>query len=78
LARFHATVPSRRPTQDTFDYLATFGNAAEWDPGVLLRGPLRLLDALLGPGFRAVAERAAHGLAGALATDPARPRDVQR
>lgn len=150
MARYHATVQSRRPAQDTFDYLATFSNAAEWDPGVLaasqlgpgpvaagtrfrlvvpflgrrlpliytvtrygpgrrivlsartgllratdrievsdeavvsydaevmLRGPLRLLDALLRPGFRAVARRAAGGLAGALAAGPARPRDARR
>jgi dehydrogenase/reductase SDR family member 12 len=135
-------VQSRRPAQDTFDYLAIFSNAAEWDPGVLaarqldpgpvavgtrfglevsflgrrlpltyavtgygpgrrvtlnatsrllratdrievaddalvsydaevvLRGPLRLLDALLRPGFRAVAERAAHRLAEVLARQP--------
>jgi len=150
MARYHAAVQSRRPVQDTFDYLATFSNAAEWDPGVLdaqqldpgpvaagtrfrlvvpflgrrlpltyavtgyepgrrvtlaatsgvlrvtdrievtddavvsydaevvLRGPLRLLDALLRPGFRAVAERAAHGLAEVLATSPAQPPDVRR
>jgi len=150
MARYHAAVQSRRPVQDTFDYLATFSNAAEWDPGVLdaqqldpgpvaagtrfrlvvpflgrrlpltyavtgygpgrrvalaatsgvlrvtdrievtddavvsydaevvLRGPLRLLDALLRPGFRAVAERAAHGLAEVLATSPAQPPDIRR
>jgi len=150
MARYQAAVQSQRPAQDTFDYLATFSNAAEWDPGVrtarqldpgpvaagtrfrlvvrflgrelpltyvitgygpgrrvtltatsgllratdrievtddgvvgydaevVLRGPLRLLDALLRPGFAAVAERAARGLAEALATDPARPRDAHR
>ncbi len=29
MARYHATVQSRRPAQDTFDYLATFSNAAQ-------------------------------------------------
>jgi Polyketide cyclase / dehydrase and lipid transport len=146
VARYQATVqPHRRPSE-TFAYLATFSNAADWDPGVLageqldpgpvrpgtrfrlvvpfvgqrlsltyhvtsyqpdhevaltatsgllratdkivvtdgtdgsvvsyeaevrLRGPLRLLDPLLRPGFRAVADRAAAGLAQALSRDPA-------
>jgi len=142
MATYHATVTSRRPAGETFDYLATFSNAADWDPGVLtaeqldpgpvgvgtrfrlvvpflgrrlplvyavttmmpgrsvtlvassgvlratdrivvtargphavvnydaevvLHGPLRALDAVLRPGFRAVARRAARGLADALA-----------
>jgi hypothetical protein len=146
VARYQATVPSHRPAAETFTYLATFSNAADWDPGVLageqldpgpvrpgtrfrlvvpflglrmtltyhvnsyqpghevvlaatsgllhatdkivvtsgadgsavsyeaevrLRGPLHLLDPLLRPGFRAVADRAAAGLAQALSRDPA-------
>jgi len=35
MAHYHATIRSRRPAPDTFDYLATFSNAAQWDPGVL-------------------------------------------
>jgi hypothetical protein len=35
MAHYHATVDSRRSAPDTFEYLATFSNAAEWDPGVL-------------------------------------------
>ena len=35
MARYHATVESRRPATETSGYLATFSNAAEWDPGVL-------------------------------------------
>jgi hypothetical protein len=35
MAHYQATIASRRSAQDTFDYLATFSNAAEWDPGVL-------------------------------------------
>ena len=141
MARYQATVQSHRPPAETFAYLATFSNAAEWDPGVLageqldagpvrlgtrfrlvvpflglrmpltyhvtsyqpgrevvlaaasgllrasdrivvtggadgsavsyqaevrLRGPLHLLDPILRPGFRAVADRAAAGLARAL------------
>jgi hypothetical protein len=138
MARYQATVRSHRPAAETFGYLSTFSNAADWDPGVLtgeqldpgpvrrgtrfrlvvpflgrrvsltyritscqpgrevvlaatsallratdkivvtgaadgsavsyeaevrLRGPLHLLDALLRPGFRAVGDRAAAGLA---------------
>jgi Polyketide cyclase / dehydrase and lipid transport len=150
MARYQATVTSRRPAADTFAYLATFSNAVHWDPGVLsskqldpgpvgpgtrfqltvlflgrrmpliyhvasyrrghevvltatsgllratdkiavtggadgsavsyeaevrLRGPLRILDPLLRPGFRAVAGRAATGLARALSEDRA-PTDA--
>jgi dehydrogenase/reductase SDR family member 12 len=142
LAHYQATIDSRRGAAETFDYLARFSNAAEWDPGVLageqldpgpvragtrfrlvvpfagrklsltyvvtqyrpgrevaldavspllrsadritvtgngdgatvsyeadvrLRGPLRLLDPLLSRGFAAVGQRAAAGLAEALA-----------
>ena len=145
MARYHATVQSRSSAAETFGYLATFSNAAEWDPGVLageqldpgpvragsrfrlrvpflgvrmsltyevirfvpdrevllqaanallrstdqivvtgaadgstvsydaevqLRGLLRVLDPLLRPGFRTVAERAAAGLADALSRQP--------
>ena len=134
MVRYHAAVESRSSARETFGYLATFSNAAQWDPGVLagkpldpgpvragsrfrlvvpflgrrmtltyevislvpgrevvlaaasgvlratdrivvtdgsmvsyeaevlLRGPLRVLDPVLRPGFRAVAERAAAGL----------------
>lgn len=145
MARYQSIVQSHRPAAETLAYLATFSNAAEWDPGVLsgeqldpgpvrpgtrfrlvvhflgrrmpltyhvtsyqpghevvlaatsgllhatdkivvtdgtdgsavsyeaevrLRGLLRLLDPLLRPGFRAVANRAAAGLAQALSRDP--------
>lgn len=145
MARYQVTVTSLRPAADTFAYLATFSNAATWDPGVLageqldpgpvgpgtrfrltvpflgrrmvltyrvtsyrqghqvvltatsgllhatdriavtggadgsvvsyeaevrLRGPLRILDPLLRPGFRAVADRAAAGLTRALSQNP--------
>jgi hypothetical protein len=35
MAHYHSTVGSRRSVPDTFSYLATFSNAAQWDPGVL-------------------------------------------
>jgi Polyketide cyclase / dehydrase and lipid transport len=143
MARYAATVTSQHPAPDTFSYLATFTNTADWDPGVIsaeqldggpvrpgtrfrlvvpflgrrlpltyqvvtlvpgreivlaggsrllratdrivvdpagdgatvnyqadvrLRGPLALLDTLLRPGFRAVGQRAAAGLAQVLGT----------
>ena len=145
MARYQATVQSRRAAAETFAYLATFSNAAYWDPGVLsgeqldpgpvavgtrfrlvvlflgrrlpltyrvtgylpdrevaltaasgllhatdkivvtsgadgsavsyeaevrLRGPLAMFDPFLRPGFRAVADRAAAGLARALSRGP--------
>jgi hypothetical protein len=148
MPRFHATVGSRRPADETFDYLAVFSNAADWDPGVVagaqldpgpvragtrfrlevpflgrrmtltykvirfvpgrevlltatsgvlrstdrivvtggaddsvvsyaaevrLRGPLRVLDPILRPGFHRVAERAVAGLTPALSGPPLRP-----
>ena len=46
MPRYQATVSSARSAPETFDYLATFGNAAHWDPGVasgeqLDPGPVR-------------------------------------
>jgi len=147
MARYQATVASRRGAAETFDYMATFSNAAQWDPGtlaaeqldpgpvqagtrfrltvafggrgmpltyritryqppreveleavngllrgtdrivvtdgprvsvsyeaeVVLRGPLHLLDPLLRRGFDTVGERAAAGLARALAGSPGAP-----
>lgn len=45
---------------------AAGGSAVSYQAEVRLRGPLRLLDPLLRPRFRAVADRAAAGLAHAL------------
>jgi hypothetical protein len=49
---------------------AANGSTVSYDAEVRLRGPLQVLDPLLRPGFRAVAERAAAGLAGALSRRP--------
>jgi len=46
------------------------GATVSYEASVRLRGPLRLLDGLLRPGFRAVGERAAAGLAQALSAPP--------
>ena len=35
MARYHATVESRRSATETFGYPATFSNAAQRGPGVL-------------------------------------------
>ena len=49
---------------------AADGSTVSHDAEVRLRGPLRVLDLLLQPGFRVVAERAAAGLADALSRVP--------
>ncbi len=49
---------------------AADGSTVSYDTEVRLRGPLQVLDPVLRPGFRAVARRAAAGLAQAL---PGRP-----
>ena len=49
---------------------AEHGSTVSYDAEVRLRGPLKLLDPLLRPGFRVVAERAAAGLARALSRRP--------
>ncbi len=54
MARYHATVASRRSAQDTFDYLATFSNAAHWDPGVLAGEQLDAGPVHQGTRFRLV------------------------
>ncbi|HUZ24025.1 MAG TPA: SRPBCC family protein [Streptosporangiaceae bacterium] len=35
MAHYQASMESGRSAADTFDYLARFSNAAEWDPGVV-------------------------------------------
>ena len=50
MARYQATISSPRPPADTFGYLATFSNAAEWDPGVL--SAEQLDSGPVGPGTR--------------------------
>jgi hypothetical protein len=49
---------------------AADGSTVSYDAEVRLRGPLQVLDPLLRPGFRVVAERAAAGLADALIRRP--------
>ena len=54
MARYHAAVESRRSATETFGYLATFSNAAEWDPGVLAGQQLDPGPAGAGSRFRLV------------------------
>jgi len=49
---------------------AADGSTVSYDAEVQLRGPLRVLDPLLRPGFRVVADQAAGGLADALSRRP--------
>ncbi len=63
MATYTATVSSARSAAQTFDYLATFSNAASWDPGVLSgeqvgRGPVSV-----GTRFRLVVPFAGRRLA---------------
>jgi dehydrogenase/reductase SDR family member 12 len=48
MAHYQGVVVSRRSAEETFDYLADFANAAEWDPGTeSAAGPA---DGVIGPG----------------------------
>lgn len=58
-----------RATDEIVVTSGTDGSAVSYEAEVRLRGPLHLLDPLLRPGFRAVADRAAAGLAQALSHD---------
>jgi carbon monoxide dehydrogenase subunit G len=50
------------------------GAVVSYEAEVVLRGPLRLLDGLLRPRFQVIGDRAAAGLAQALATSSAPPQ----
>jgi dehydrogenase/reductase SDR family member 12 len=54
MAHYHATIDSPRGPAETFDYLATFSNAAQWDPGVLAGEQLDPGPVRLGTRFRLV------------------------
>jgi hypothetical protein len=54
MARYHATVESRRSATETFGYLATFSDAGGWDPGVLAGQQLDPGPAGAGSRFRLV------------------------
>jgi hypothetical protein len=50
MAKYRSTVQSTRSPDETFEYLADFANAREWDPGVV-KGE-RVDDGPLGVGSR--------------------------
>ena len=52
MARYRGTVVSTRSVEDTFDYMADFANAAEWDPGTASAERLDAGEVGLGSTFR--------------------------
>ena len=50
MARYRATIQSKKSPEEAFEYLADFANAREWDPGVV-EGE-NLTGQPLGPGSR--------------------------
>lgn len=54
MATYQATIPSAWPADETFNYLATFSNAALWDPGVLSGEALDAGRVATGSRFRLV------------------------
>lgn len=52
MATYRTTIKSTRSPEETFDYLATFSNAAEWDPGVATGEPLQPGPPRKGAAFR--------------------------
>lgn len=41
MATYRTTIETTRSPDEAFEYLATFSNAAEWDPGVVTGQPLQ-------------------------------------
>jgi len=87
MARYHATVESRRSATETFGYLATFSNAAQRGPGVHAGEQLDPGPAGAGSRFRLVVpflgghprdRRRAPGLPPGHAADPALTRAGRR
>ena len=54
MARYHATVETRRDANDAFTYLADFSSTAEWDPGVVEAERLTEGPITVGATFRVV------------------------
>ena len=52
MAHYRGTVVSTRSAEDTFDYMADFANAAEWDPGTASTERLDAGEVRLGSAFR--------------------------
>jgi len=52
MAHYRGTVVSTRSAEETFDYMADFANAAEWDPGTASAERLTAGEVGLGSAFR--------------------------
>jgi Polyketide cyclase / dehydrase and lipid transport len=52
MARYRGTVVSTRSAEETFDYMANFANAADWDPGTVTAERLDTGAVGLGSSFR--------------------------
>ena len=62
MATYEAKIPSAWPADETFGYLATFSNAAEWDPGVRSGEALETGHVRVGSRFRLVVSFLGRGL----------------
>ncbi|HEX6932287.1 MAG TPA: SRPBCC family protein [Streptosporangiaceae bacterium] len=62
MATYEATIPSTWPADETFGYLATFSNAAHWDPGVRSGAALDAGEVRTGSRFRLVVSFLGRGL----------------
>jgi len=62
MATYEATIPSAWPADETFGYVATFSNAAHWDPGVRNAAALDGGDVRAGSRFRLVVSFLGRGL----------------
>ena len=54
MARYRTTVPSRRPIDEAFDYMADFSHARDWDPSVTSARRVGEGDVGLGTTFELV------------------------
>ena len=52
MATYDTTIPSSQSVAETFDYLACFSNAAEWDPGVTTGDALQAGSPRVGAVYR--------------------------
>jgi carbon monoxide dehydrogenase subunit G len=52
VAEYHATIETTENQADAFEYLATFSNAADWDPGVASGQPLQAGPPEVGSVYR--------------------------
>jgi Polyketide cyclase / dehydrase and lipid transport len=62
MATYEATIPSARPADETFGYVATFSNAAHWDPGVRSGQALDAGQIRVGSRYRLVVSFLGRGL----------------